>query len=183
MLSLRRALPPVIACLLGLLATAGAAADPTRADADPCRQREPGDPCAADDFEGTCRRRRCTRETAEGTRRDHCLVCESGHGHGHHRRRDAAVDAVVRDAIADCAAESVADGAADSLADAPADALPRAVTVAPRAARTPSSAARPGLFACATSPRRDDDRAAGAALLLGALAAARGRRRHAGPAG
>lgn len=76
---------------IGIALVSSAHGDPSRPDSDPCRGRHSGDACEADDFEGTCRRRRCTRDTEEGMRLFHCLVCESRR-HGHHRRhRDASV--------------------------------------------------------------------------------------------
>ena len=164
-------MPPVrrvIAPLIVLAATAAAHADPPRSESDPCRGRHAGDPCEADDFEGTCRSRRCTRETDDGVRTSRCLVCESrSHGH-HHRHHDAASEP--DDATADASDVAPADVAEDVTPDvaAPPDVAP---TVAPRPA---PPAPRRSLFACATSPHRGAG--AGWCVVAAALCAALQRR-------
>lgn len=164
-------MPPVrrvIAPLIVLAATAAAHADPPRSESDPCRGRHAGDPCEADDFEGTCRSRRCTRETDDGVRSSRCLVCES-RSHGHHRRhRDAAPEP--DDATADASDVAPADAAEDVTPDvaAPPDVAP---TVAPRPA---PPAPRRSLFACATSP--NSGAGAGWCVVAAALCAALQRR-------
>jgi len=182
--SVRRALPP-LTLALALAAPGAALADPPRTDSDPCRNHSPGDACEADDFEGTCRRRRCTRETERGMRTFHCLVCESRR-HGHHRHRDAATDAedaALADATApDDAPDDAADVAAPDVPTPDAPARPDA----PATRRAPPPPAR-SLFDCAAAPTRGDGAACGA-LLVAACAAlqrrARGRwRRRTGARG
>lgn len=73
-----------VVALAALLVSTVVCADPPRNESDPCRNKHSGDTCRAEDFEGQCRRRRCTRETDDGTRTFHCLVCESRHHHRHH---------------------------------------------------------------------------------------------------
>jgi hypothetical protein len=163
----RRATAPLIA-LAWVVAITAAHADPPRSDSDPCRGRHVGDACEADDFEGTCRSRRCTRETDNGVRTSRCLVCESRR-HGHHRRhRDAAPEPDdATGAPSDAAPTDVADDVTPDVA-APRDAGP---AVAPRPAPPPP---RRSLFACASSPQRED--AAGWCALAFALGAALQRR-------
>ncbi|MFO0608239.1 MAG: hypothetical protein U0324_34050 [Polyangiales bacterium] len=181
--SVRRALPP-LTLALALAAPGAAFADPPRTDSDPCRGHRQGEVCEADDFEGTCRRRRCTRETERGMRTFFCLVCESRRRHGHHRHRDAATDA--EDAtVADVTAP---DDAPDVPAvDAPDVATPdaHARPDAPVTRRAPPPPAR-SLFDCAAAPARDEGAACGA-LLVAVCAAlqrrARGRRRGRAGAG
>ena len=173
--SVRRALPPLALALL-LAAPGVARADPPRTDSDPCRGRSPGDACEADDFEGSCRRRRCTRETERGMRTFHCLVCESRR-HGHHRRRDAAAEH--EDATVDVVADDAPDDAPDVVAvDAAPDAVPDAPTRPDvlAARRTPPPPAR-SLFDCTATPRTDGDGAAHCALLVAACAALQRRAR------
>jgi len=146
----RRVFTPFITLVCVVATTAVAHADPPRSESDPCRGRHAGDPCEADDFEGTCRSRRCTRETDDGVRSSRCLVCESrSHGH-HHRRRDAAPepDDAAADVL-DVAPADVADDVTSAVA-APRDLAPM---VAPRPAQPPP---RRSLFACATVPHGGD---------------------------
>ncbi len=151
-----------------LFTTASALADPPQGGSDPCRARHPGDPCEADEFEGVCRRRRCTRETDDGVRSFHCLVCESRHGGGHHHHHrhhgeslDAATDAPVEDAPDAPDVTDVTD-VAPVARDA---ARPRAPEV-----RRPR-----GLFSCAARPGGGG----GAWWVLAALAALSALRRGA----
>ena len=124
----RRAPLLLLVSIVGASLTAHA--DPP-SGSDPCRAQHPGDPCEADDFEGVCKRRRCTRETDDGVRTFHCLVCESRrhhsshrdggrHGHGHHRHDD---DATALDAGDEAPGD--ASAAADATPDvtAPVDAV------------------------------------------------------------
>lgn len=140
---------PHTAALLALAAlglSSIASADPPRGDSDPCRGLHTGDPCSAEDFEGVCRRRRCTRETDDGVRSFHCLVCESRH-QGHHRRhRD--LDAGADDAAADAVSAEDVTAVAD-VVEPPPDA-PATLDAAPWATeRAPAVAPKRGLFSCA----------------------------------
>jgi hypothetical protein len=136
------------------LHAAHAYGDPPQGASDPCRSRSPGDPCEADDFEGVCKRRRCTRETDDGVRSFHCLVCESRRHHSSHRdagarhhRRDEALDAAVEapDVTGDVDAEVNDAPQPDDVRDAMPLRVADASTTAPRAARR-------GRFACAARP-------------------------------
>jgi hypothetical protein len=163
-------------------ATLTAHADPP-SGSDPCRAQHPGDPCEADDFEGVCKRRRCTRETDDGVRTFHCLVCESrrhhsrhrdggAHGHGHHRHHDDD-DATALDAGDEAPDAAIDDAGAvtDATPDGPASvdaARPVRLTV-----RTPAPRER-GWLSCATSPGPAGG-ACGAWLALAACAALRRR--------
>lgn len=174
--SVRRALPP-LALALALVAPVAVRADPPRTDSDPCRGHRQGDVCEADDFEGTCRRRRCTRETERGMRTFFCLVCESRR-HGHHRHRDAAADTEDATAADVTAPDDAPDDTAVDAPDVPTpDAHARPDAAVTR--RAPPPPAR-SLFDCAAAPTRGGGAACGA-LLVAACAAlqrrARGRRR------
>lgn len=154
------------------LASPWAHADPPQAASDPCRAHRPGDPCEADDFEGVCKRRRCTRETDDGVRSFHCLVCESRRHHSSHRdagarrhHRGDALDASVEDA-ADAATEDASD-ASDEAVDVAGDVSMRR-DVSARAPAAPAS--RRGLFSCAATPGiASRGCAAWAALAVGLL--------------
>lgn len=175
----RRAPLLLLVSIVGASLTAHA--DPP-SGSDPCRAQHPGDPCEADDFEGVCKRRRCTRETDDGVRTFHCLVCESrrhhsshrdggAHGHGHHRHHgddataldagDEAPDAAIDDAGA------VTDAAPDATASVDA-ARPVRLTV-----RTPAPRER-GWLSCAATPRSSGG-ACGAWIALAACVALRRR--------
>ena len=157
--------------LIAMLASASALADPPQSASDPCRARHPGDPCEADDFEGVCKRRRCTRETDDGVRTFHCLVCESRHHHSSHRSHHAhhgELDAAVDDA-SDASVDDVAEAAvADEVRDAaPEVAAPR-VFVRSNVQPPP----RRSLMECAARPGACDSRCAawGVLAVVGALA-------------
>lgn len=161
------------------LAASWASADPPQGASDPCRGRHPGDACEADDFEGICKRRRCTRETDDGVRSFHCLVCESRRRHSghrasseprHHRRHDA-LDAGQEDAP-DAANDLGGDVVEESAADVQADVAVRRDGGA-RAA--PATAARRGLFSCAAGPARSSSGLAWAVVAAAALARLRRR--------
>ena len=174
----RRAPLLLLVSIVGASLTAHA--DPP-SGSDPCRAQHPGDPCEADDFEGVCKRRRCTRETDDGVRTFHCLVCESrrhhsrhrdGGRHGHHRRHDDDAAALAAgDAAPDAGApddgRAVTDAAVDVTATVDAARALR-VTV-----RTPAPRER-GWLSCATSPGPAGG-ACGAWLALAACAALRRR--------
>lgn len=125
-MSFVRRAPLALSITLGFSVAWSAYADPSRPDSDPCRGRHDGDVCEADDFEGTCRRRRCTRETENGLHTFHCLVCESRR-HGRHRRhRDATVETDVSAPLlsaTDAATEPLPDGSTGDVARL-SDALP-----------------------------------------------------------
>lgn len=159
MVSPRHARLSLAALLVAFVTLAGGpvAAQPApRSESDPCRGRHPNDPCQADDFEGTCHRRRCTRETDDGIRSFHCLVCEiRHHGHrahggstngGHHHRGllDAGLD--------DAAAPPDTDDAAVATDATPP--RPDATLVHPPPPRRtpPTPPPREGLFSCAATP-------------------------------
>ncbi len=157
------------------LAAPRASADPPLGASDPCRARHPGDPCEADDFEGVCKRRRCTRETDDGVRSFHCLVCESRRRHSghrdagarrHHRGDDLDASASEAPDAARDAAEVADEGAVDASVDAPSR---RDVSARAPAATT----ARRGLFSCAAAPGAPS----GVCVAWAALAAAILRRR------
>lgn len=164
----RRVIAPLIA-LACVVTSVAAHADPPRSESDPCRGRHAGDPCEADDFEGTCRSRRCTRETDDGVRTSRCLVCESRR-HGHHRRHRDAAPEPEDDAAAPDVADVADDVAGDVTPDvaAPTDVAP---AIAPRPAPPPP---KRSLFACATSPHGGDG--AGWCVVAAALCAALQRR-------
>ena len=149
---LRLSFAALLFALVGLSSAPVAAQPAPRSESDPCRGRHPDDPCQADDFEGTCRRRRCTRETDDGIRSFHCLVCEIRH-HGHHsggHRHRGLLDAGLDDAVA-APSDDVSDASVVSE-DAPTRA--DATTVHPPPRRTPPTAPpREGLFSCAAVPR------------------------------
>lgn len=172
----RRVIAPFLTLVCVVATTATAHADPPRSESDPCRGRHAGDPCEADDFEGTCRSRRCTRETDDGVRTSRCLVCESrSHGH-HHRHHDHDAAPEPDDATADASDVAPADVAEDvtpDVAAVPDVAAPPdvATTVAPRPSGPPP---RRSLLACATSPHGGDG--AGWCVVAFALCAALQRR-------
>ena len=152
------------ACVVALASPA--LADPPGAS-DPCRGRSPGDACEADDFEGTCRRRRCTRETDDGTQRMHCLVCETRqHGHHVHRahRRDAAVD-VPDDGSDDVPGDASNDVPGDASGDAARDVSVNAPTVAV-APHAPAPADRGGGLCAVRSGVTGDGRWTGLVVAL-----------------
>ncbi len=157
------------------LASPWAYADPPQAASDPCRAHHPGDPCEADDFEGVCKRRRCTRETDDGVRSFHCLVCESRRHHSSHR--DAGARRHHRGDALDASAEAEPDATTDDASDASEEAVdvagdaPVRRDVSVRAPAAPT--ARRGLFSCATSPGR----ASGVCAVWAALAVGLLRRR------
>lgn len=153
----RRATPLVLASLAAALALRAphACGDPPQGASDPCRARHPGDPCEADDFEGVCKRRRCTRETDDGVRSFHCLVCESRRHHSSHR--DAGARRHPRDGALDAAVEApdvVRDGGDAETRDAPPldDVRDAVVQRAADASVTAPRVARRGRFACAARP-------------------------------
>ncbi len=150
--------------LLATLASGSAYADPPQSASDPCRARHPGDPCEADEFEGICKRRRCTRETDDGVRTFHCLVCESRHHHSSHRahhRRDSALDASADD-VADASADDVTGVAvADDVSDAAREAAAPRVFVRSNVQAPP----RRNLLECAARPGSSESRCAAWAVL------------------